>query len=55
MKKEVLYRKWRPKSLTEILGQEEIIKMDFSGAFETDIESCGRTPTGFIPKDTSIH
>ena len=27
MQKEVLYRKWRPKSLTEILGQEEIIKL----------------------------
>ena len=35
--------------------QEEIIEMDFSGAFETDIESCGGTPEGFIPKDTSIH
>jgi len=41
--------------LQELAGQEEIIKMDFSGAFETDIESCGGTPTGFIPKDTSIH
>ena len=27
MQKEVLYRKWRPKSLTEILGQEEIVKL----------------------------
>ena len=41
--------------LQELAGQEEVIKMDFSGAFETDIESCGRTPEGFIPKDTSIH
>ena len=36
----------------KIFGNDE---MDFSGAFETDIESCGGTPTGFIPKDTSIH
>jgi len=36
----------------KIFGNDE---MDFSGAFETDIESCRRTPTGFIPKDTSIH
>ena len=35
--------------------QEEIIEMDFSVAFETDIESCGGTPAGFIPKNTSIH
>ena len=41
--------------LQELAGEEEIIKMDFSGAFETDIESCGGTPEGFIPKDTSIH
>ena len=41
--------------LQELAGEEEIIKMDFSGAFETDIESCGGIPTGFIPKDTSIH
>ena len=27
MQKEVLYRKWRPKSLTEILGQDEIVKL----------------------------
>ena len=27
MQKEVLYRKWRPKSLTEILGQEEVVKL----------------------------
>ena len=27
MQKEVLYRKWRPKSLTEILGQEEIVTL----------------------------
>ena len=41
--------------LQELAGEEEIIKMDFSGAFETDIESCGGTPEGFIPKATSIH
>ena len=41
--------------LQELAGEEEIIKMDFSGAFETDIESCGGTPAGFIPENTSIH
>ena len=30
-------------------------EMDYSGAFESDIESCGGIPAGFIPKDTSIH
>ena len=30
-------------------------EMDYSGAFESDIESCGGLPAGFIPKDTSIH
>ena len=41
--------------LQELAKQEEVIEMDFSGAFETDIESCGGTPTGFIPKNVSIH
>ena len=27
MQKEVLYRKWRPKSLTEIIGQDEIVSL----------------------------
>ena len=41
--------------LQELARQEEVIEMDFSGAFETDIESCGGTPEGFIPKSMSIH
>ena len=32
--------------LQKLAEQEEVIEMDFSGAFETDV---------FIPKDTSIH
>ena len=39
----------------EIVFEADEIAMDFSGAFETDIESCGGVPVGFIPKDTSIH
>ena len=33
----------------------EECEMDYSGAFESDIESCGGLRAGFIPKDTSIH
>jgi len=41
--------------LQELARQEEVIEIDFSVAFETDIESCGGTPEGFIPKNMSIH
>ena len=36
----------------KVFGNDE---MDFSGAFETDVESCGGIPEGFILKNTSIH
>ena len=39
-------------------ASEELQKEEYEIVFEPEeelVESCGGTPTGFIPKDTSIH